>query len=152
MGRIHRIVNAPLDDDYSSLYDFQNVMFLKPLMTMQDVSKHISHEREKGFIPFWYYDHYSGELHTYGTNLKWIWILNSLYFKIRVNKNSHRFVIIKLQDIFGTSKNAFTWKFWPFCFVFISLKNVKRHCSRNLSCKQTQSYWFFKDFSNIAGV
>ena len=40
--------------------------------------------------------HYSGELHTYGTNLKWIWILNSLYVKIRVNKNSHRFVIIKL--------------------------------------------------------
>ena len=27
MGRIHRIVNAPLAHDYSSLYDFQNVMF-----------------------------------------------------------------------------------------------------------------------------
>ena len=73
---------------------------------------------------------YSGELHTYGTNLKWIWISNSLYFKIRVNKNSHRFVIIKLQDIFGTSKNAFTWRFWPFCFVFMSLKNVKRQTFR----------------------
>ena len=73
---------------------------------------------------------YTGELHTYGTNLKWIWILNSLYFKIRVNKNSHRFVIIKLQDIFGISKNAFTWRFWPFCFVFIMLKNVKRQTFR----------------------
>ena len=82
------------------------------------------------FISFTVNPYYSGELHTYSTNLKWIWILNSLHFKIRVNKNSHRFVIIKLQDIFGTSKNAFTWKFWPFCFVFISLKNVKRQTFR----------------------
>ena len=28
MGRIHRIVNAPLAHDYSSLYDFQNVRFV----------------------------------------------------------------------------------------------------------------------------
>ena len=67
---------------------------------------------------------YIGEVHAYIGNLKWIWILNSLYFKICVNKNSYKFVIIKLQDIFGISKKAFTWKFWPFCFVFISLKNV----------------------------
>ena len=55
------------------------------------------------------------ELHTYIGNLKWIWILNSLYFKICVNKNSYRFAIINLQDIFRISKKAFIWKFWPFC-------------------------------------
>ena len=41
---------------------------------------------------------YTGELQTYRYNLKWIRILNSLYSKIRVNKNSYRFEIIKLQQ------------------------------------------------------
>ena len=82
------------------------------------------------WICFGIHGEYIGEVHMYIGNLKWIWILNSLYFKIRVNKNSYRFVIIKLQDIFGISKKAFTWKFWPFCFVFIMLKNVKRQTFR----------------------
>ena len=66
--------------------------------------------------------YYSGELHTYGTNLKWIWILNSLYVKICVNKNSHRFVIIKLQNLFGTSRasrNTLKGMFCPFCLSFL---------------------------------
>ena len=67
---------------------------------------------------------YTGELQIYRINLKWIRIINSLYFKIPVNKNSYRFVIIKRQGIFLISKKAFTWKIWPFCFVFISVKNV----------------------------
>ena len=38
MGRIHRhrIVNAPLADDYSSLYDFQNVMFVVVYKAIDD--------------------------------------------------------------------------------------------------------------------
>ena len=47
---------------------------------------------------------YIGEESHITKNLEW-------YYKIRVNNNSHRFVIIKPikpHDPFGTSKNAFS--------------------------------------------
>ena len=80
-------------------------------------------------LPFsvWYFFcvYYSGEQNIFTENLKWIWIFDSLYYKIRVNNKSHRFVFIKPQDLFGISKNAFSLKFWPFYFVFIFERNTE---------------------------
>ena len=89
-------------------------------------------------------------------NHKSIWISFSLYSKIRVNNNSHRFVIIKPQDIFGLSKNTLPSKFCPICFVFVGfvmawflfLFNyvIKNHATFYINKRVTNFHELFQDF------
>ena len=51
---------------------------------------------------------YTGDQNDIAENLKRIWIFDRLYYKICANNKSLWFVIIKPQDLFGISKNAFS--------------------------------------------
>ena len=53
-------------------------------------------------------------------NLNLIWAFGSLYFKIRVNNNSHRFLIIKRQLYWKMHKNCNSEKFYHFYILFVS--------------------------------
>ena len=102
------------------------------------------------------YDYYTATGGDDSKNHKSIWISFSLYSKIRVNNNSHRFVIIKPQDIFGLSKNTLPSKFCPICFVFVGfvmawflfLFNyvIKNHATFYINKRVTNFHELFQDF------
>ena len=99
------------------------------------------------------HDEYTATVGDDSKNHKSIWISFCLYSKIRVNNNSHRFVIIKPQGIFVLSKNTLPSKFCLIYFVFVQLRNFPDKKSRNLHYKQNKNksgvtifYEFFQDF------
>ena len=113
----------------------------------------VCHSYLKEFAICTYYTAAGGD---YSKNHKSIWISFSLYSKIRVNNNSHRFVIIKPQDIFGLSKNTLPSKFCPICFVFVGfvmawflfLFNyvIKNHATFYINKRVTNFHELFQDF------